>query len=175
LLLGTFILSTDRIDKENAQELLNQGNQKLKEKLFTEAILDYDKAIKLDPDLKQVYNRRGLAKFYLNNFPAAIIDYDKAIALDDKFVEAYYNKGLANYGRRNYRSCIVDFDKVIELDEKDADAHFMRGVAKTFTPEISIESACADFHKAKELGYKAKRQGDPDADFMIVKFCAKEE
>ena len=175
LLLGTLITATDKIDKTKAQELLAQGDQKLKQQSYTEAIQDYDKAIKLDRELKQAFNHRGLAKSYLNNFPAAISDFDKAIALDDKFKEAYYNRGLARYSSRNYAACIADFDKLIELDENDAEAYFMRGTAKTYTAGIAIKSACEDFHKAKELGYQPKEAGQPDADFMIVKYCSKDE
>lgn len=175
LLLGTLIMTADKIDKANARELLAQGDKKLKDRLFTEAILSYDRAIELDPELKQAYNHRGLAKSYLGNFPASISDYDKAIQLDDKFKEAYYNRALAKYSTKNYASCIADFDKLIQLDEKDAEAYFLRGSAKTYVPGIAVKSACEDFHKAKALGYRPKQAGQPDADFMIVKYCSKEE
>ena len=174
MFLCILVMSADERDKAQAKQLLSQGEQKLQNRLYTEAIEDYDRAIELDPDFKEAYNHRGLAKFYLNDFLGAISDYDKALELDPKFIEAYYNRGLTGYNARNYIGCIPDFDKVIELDEKDADAYFMRGLAKTFVAKINIDSACEDFRKAKELGHKAKVPGQPDADFMIVKYCSKD-
>lgn len=170
--LYTLIISADKREKAEAKTLLSSGDAKLKERLFTEAIQDYNRAIELDPELKEAYNHRGLAKFYLNNFPGAIEDYGRAIDLDEKFIEAYFNRGLACYNAKDYRGCIPDFDKVIELGKKDADAYFLRGLAKTYIPEINITSACEDFHKARELGYKPKVPGQPDADYMIVKYCS---
>jgi tetratricopeptide (TPR) repeat protein len=172
IFLVTMLTSADARDKVQAKQLLSQGDQKLHNRLYTEAIGDYNRAIELDPEFKEAYNHRGLAKFYLNDFMGAIADYDQAVELDPKFIEAYYNRGLAGYGARNYIGCIPDFDKVIELDEKDADAYFMRGLAKTYVAEISIDSACEDFRKAKELGHKAKVPGQPDADVMIAKYCS---
>lgn len=172
MFLCTLILPADERDKAEARELLKKGDEKLKERLFTEAIQDYNQAIELDPEFKQAYNHRGLAKFYLNDFMGAQNDYDKAIELDPKFIEAHYNRGLATFNAKDYTGAVADFDKVIELDEKDANAYFMRGLAKTYIPEINISSACEDFHKAKELGHKAKQPGEQDAEYMIVKYCS---
>jgi len=174
MFLTALLTFADSRDQAQAKKLLSEGDQKLKSRLYTESIEDYDRAIELDPRLKEAYNHRGLAKFYLNNFRGAISDYDKALELEPKFVEAYYNRGLAGYGAGNYRNCIQDFDKVIELDEKDADAYFMRGLAKTYIADINIDSACEDFRKAKKLGHKAKVPGQPDADSMIEKYCSKD-
>ena len=174
MFLGALLMSADARDKAQAKQLLSQGDQKLRNRLYTEAIEDFDRAIELDPDFKEAYNHRGLAKSYLNNFTGAISDYDMAVELDPKFIEAYYNRGLSVYSAGNYTGCIPDFDKVIELDEKDADAYYMRGLAKTYIPRINIDSACEDFRKAKKLGHKAKVPGQPDADFMIAKYCSKD-
>ena len=48
------------------------------------AILDYDEAIRLDPDDAKAYYNRGHAKGELRRYPAAIADYNEAIRLDSK-------------------------------------------------------------------------------------------
>lgn len=165
------ISQVDR-DKEQSRELLMSGDQKLQKRFFNGAISDYNRAIELDPEYKQAFNHRGLAKFYLNDFNSAIRDYDRALEIDPKFIEAYYNRGLAYYGAKDYSAAISDFDKVIEMESKDANSYFMRGLAKTYLPTTPRSSACEDFLKAKELGHKAKTPGQQDASYMLKKYCA---
>ena len=47
-----------------------------------EAIADYDKAIRLDPDDARTYYNRGNANISLGRYNLAISDYDEAIQLN---------------------------------------------------------------------------------------------
>ena len=55
--------------------------RKSKISLCDEAIIDYDKAIVLDPNYADAYYNRGNVKSELGQLEAAIEDYDKAICL----------------------------------------------------------------------------------------------
>ena len=59
------------------------------------AILDYDAAIRLDPNDALAYVNRGYAKHQLRQYFAAIADYNKAIDLDSNDAHAYFGRGLA--------------------------------------------------------------------------------
>jgi len=87
----------------------------------------YTKAIQLDPNFKEAYNNRGLAKHGLSRYTEAITDYDKAIQLDPNYKNAYIARGLAKHGLSRYNEAISDFDKAIQLDPNYARAIASKG------------------------------------------------
>ena len=143
--------------KENAKGKLvtdsddyyNRGIEKRKLGLYKEAILDYDKAINLDPNNSAVYNSRGIAKANLKLYKEAILDYDKAIELDPNNSEDYYNRAIAKDDLGLYKEAILDYDNAINLDPNDSDAYYNRGIAKA---NLKLyKEAILDYDKAIEL------------------------
>ena len=59
------------------------------------AIVDYTKAIELDPEYALAYDNRGASKYYLEDYKGAIEDHTKAIELDPEYVYAYFNRGVS--------------------------------------------------------------------------------
>ena len=76
---------------------------------YQDAIEDLDKAIELDPKLKNAYYGRGDVKYALGNFQDAIEDYNKAIELKPDYAKAYYGRGATNLDLHNYIKAIKDF------------------------------------------------------------------
>ena len=76
---------------------------------YQDAIEDLDKAIELDPKLKNAYYGRGDVKYALGNFQDAIEDYNKAIELMTDYAKAYYGRGATNLDLHNYIKAIKDF------------------------------------------------------------------
>ena len=72
-----------------------QGKRNSWKERYRKAIVDFDKAIKLNPKLIDVYEERGIAKSELGDFEGAIVDFDKVITLNPKDAHAYKNRGLA--------------------------------------------------------------------------------
>ena len=72
-----------------------RGYAKAELRRYPAAILDYDEAIRLDPNSAILFVNRGSAKHQLRRYPAAIIDYDAAIRLDSTDANAYFRRGLA--------------------------------------------------------------------------------
>ena len=60
---------------------------------FKGAILDYNEALKQDPNNATAYNNRGAAKLMLKDYKAALADFNKAISINDKYADAYDNRG----------------------------------------------------------------------------------
>ena len=80
------------------------------------AIEEYNKAIKLNPNLAGAYNNRGFAYHNLKEYEKAIKDYNKAIELNPNLTDAYNNRGVAYYNLEEYEKAIKDYNKAIELD-----------------------------------------------------------
>ena len=166
--LCTLMFSLDDREQAQAKEFLKNGDELYNAGKYTEAIVEYDKAIASDPAYEDAYKNRGLAKYVLKNLDAAIVDFNQVIQLNSENVDAYYNRGLCKYYQRNYPGAISDFDKTIAKSAKDAEAYYMRGMAKTYVEDIEIGSACEDFERAKALGHGA-------AENMIKRYCTPEE
>lgn len=57
------------------------------------AIAAYNKALGLNPDYGEAYNKRGLAYFKLGNRQQAIADYNQALQINSNDTQAYNNRG----------------------------------------------------------------------------------
>ena len=78
-----------------AEQWLYRGDKDLAQHHYTEAILDYSKAIELNPGYVSAYVNRGNAYFSKKQFDAALNDYTQAIALAPSSPIIYYNRGTA--------------------------------------------------------------------------------
>ena len=76
-------------------EHLEQGRTYGDQQQWDEAIVQYTKAIELDPELAEAYNNRGIAYGQKGESDNAIADFDKVIELDPERVEAYNLRGIA--------------------------------------------------------------------------------
>ncbi len=100
------------------------------------AIVDFTKAIELDPKYVLAYLARGDAKSFLLDYRGAISDYSKTIELDSKQPTAYYGRGKAIYIRNSgkeiedFEEVLDDMDKAILLDPKYVQAYLWRGKTK---------------------------------------------
>ena len=63
------------------QQLYQRGLQRVKEKLYQEAIADFTQVINLDPNLAEAYVARSSIRYATGDPQAAIQDYQKAADL----------------------------------------------------------------------------------------------
>ena len=59
-----------------------RGNLEKAQRLYKDAIIDFDKAIQINPEKAYYYHARGIAKEALGQKEAAQVDFDKAKELD---------------------------------------------------------------------------------------------
>lgn len=116
---------------------------------FQKAIKDYNRALRLSPNIAKLYNNRGGAFGNLGEFRKAIEDFDRALQLDPNYVDAYYNRGEAYRGLGIIRKAIKDYDRTIDLDPNDARAYHSRGLAHEMTSEF--QRAVNDWETAMRL------------------------
>ena len=115
------------------------------------AVLDYNKAILIDPTNPDSYHARGyFYQFTLKKNDKALEDYNKAISIDSDYLPSYYNRGLIFGASGNPEKAISDFTKYIEnSDEQDADVYYVRGLA--YNDLENYATAIEDFNKSIEL------------------------
>jgi tetratricopeptide (TPR) repeat protein len=95
---------------------------------YAQAILDYEKAIKLNPKYATAFINRGTVYDALGKHQQAIEDYNMAINLDPKAADIYYNRGICYGSLGNYQSAIMDLSLAIILEPEYVEAYNNRGV-----------------------------------------------
>ncbi len=116
------------------------------------AIVEYTKAIELDPKVAEAYNNRGRAYIHKGQYDQAIADCNKALEIDPGHTYAYFHRGYAYAMKGQYNLAIADFTKVIELDPKYANianTYYGRGVA--YCAKGQFDLAISDLNNAKKL------------------------
>lgn len=129
---------------------VKQGNEKLEEKRFSEAITLYDTAILLGHEDHSTFYNRGFAKEKIGDWQGGIKDFSKAIALKNDFVKAYSSRANAYFKLKNYEKALLDYSKAIVLDGSNPHFFYNRGLA--YQQLKNDEQACQDLRKAKDLG-----------------------
>ncbi|MBF0503470.1 MAG: tetratricopeptide repeat protein [Candidatus Omnitrophica bacterium] len=149
--MSDFVLwdDTARKSPHKARPYNNRGNAYEKQGNLTQAMLDYNKAIEINPKYAEAYYNRGKIYNQQGKVIQALSDYSKAIEQNPDYAEAYDNRGTI-YGRHGdvYRA-IADFTKAIEINPRDAQAYFNRGLV--FYYQKIFHQSILDYTKAIEL------------------------
>jgi lipoprotein NlpI len=119
---------------------------------YDEAILDFSRAIELNPTNPNSYDQRGTAYRRKGLLDKAISDYNKAIELDPDFAPFYYDRAVTELGKFRSESVISDCTKAIQLDPTYANAYMYRGGA--YLSKGLYDEAITDFSKAIDLDPK---------------------
>ena len=131
----------------------DQGLAYLHGNQYNEAIVEFEKAIVLDPNYKEAYHGLGLAHFQMNNFGEAkraaetalriAPSYQPARALLDVIksptppvnpppqpqpAQVAHDQGLAYFRSNRYNEAVVEFEKAIGLDPNYKEAHHRLGL-----------------------------------------------
>jgi tetratricopeptide (TPR) repeat protein len=130
---------------------------------YTEAIKNYQEAIKLDSGDSNAYYSLGLAYYYKENLPEAQKALDKAKQLDPKnpdIIDAlktlssaqsdkFMNKGLDYYNSGQYTEALKHLNYAISKCSCNGYAYYYRGL--TYDALKKIPLAIADYKKAVEF------------------------
>lgn len=111
------------------------------------ALLDYNKAILLNPDYTDAYYNRGIIFEEYDRHDSALSDYNKAIKLNPSYVaDIYNNRGNVYMEKDMPDNAIEDYSKVISIDSSSVKAYVNRAWAHILQNEF--DEAIADCNKA---------------------------
>ena len=113
----------------SASDYLKRADQSLQSKQHEEALLNYDKAIELDPQDSETYLWRALAKHALGRNNDAIDDLNKMVEIDSS-PHAFEMQGKTLSHMKEYRKGIAAFSKVIELNPDHPSCYIQRAIGK---------------------------------------------
>ncbi|MEW5961636.1 MAG: tetratricopeptide repeat protein, partial [Chloroflexota bacterium] len=118
---------TDELTLQDARAYNKRGLAHVSTRNYEQAIIDYTKAIQLDPNYAEAYNNRSTAHLVMENYGQAVVDCSRAIDLAPDFVAAYVNRGIAYTGLRQYKLGLADYAQALKLDADNLYAFYNRG------------------------------------------------
>ncbi|OGS43819.1 MAG: hypothetical protein A2539_06085 [Elusimicrobia bacterium RIFOXYD2_FULL_34_15] len=154
---------------KDAKDYFIRGASFLKESKISEAISDFNLAIKRDNNYVKAYYYRGVAYDKVHNFSNAILDFNKVIEFNPENAGAYFKRGSLYLSVGDYQNSITDFYKYVQANPRSADAHNNLGyllyklnrineAEKEYRKAIKINPNLSDAHN--NLGillYNSKR------------------
>ena len=132
-----------------ANELYKRGVARSQLGDYQNAIIDYTKALEINPEWAEVLYHRGFASYKLQDYRSADLDYTKALLLDPYLVEVYYYRGLCRMKLRYIQAGMEDYTKALEIKPNFAHVYYQRGLVYIELKEQCL--AILDFRKAAQL------------------------
>jgi len=123
-------------DKKYAQKRMNL--QETRHEDFSAGIVDFDKAIEIDPEYAEVYHTRGLAKNHQQNLTNSIPDRNNVKINHPDLNRSNHPTLNPLNNPKDFNGAISDFDKAISLNPQFADAYYCRGLAKNYFQDPAV-------------------------------------
>ncbi len=135
--------------EKTANAYRTRGKRKNETGQYDEAIVDFNRAIELDPHKADYYRERGVSYHQRGEYDEAIADISRAIELDPFKADYYFERGVNNYFNGQCDQTIADISRAIELDPHKPNYYYERG--KTYHHMGQYDQAIADKSRAIEL------------------------
>ena len=101
---------------QSASELTEKGKKLYEQREYMQAVINYNKAIDVDPNYSQAYYMRGKIKEAFEDIHGAMKDFNTAIDKNSKYAEAFFARGNIKYKLQDYYGAIADYSSTIQLD-----------------------------------------------------------
>jgi tetratricopeptide (TPR) repeat protein len=102
--------------RDRAGTFVNRGVMKLRRANYDAAVIDFNQAVRIRPDMGESYVNRGAAAIGQRRYAEGMDDLNKGIQLGvDEPAKAYYNRALAYEGLDDPKAAYFDYQKALEL------------------------------------------------------------
>ena len=113
--IGAEVLSAHAAYAQSAEDWFKSARAKASSGDYEEAIDDYTKALKINPQFADAYFHRGILKGRLGDAKGAISDADKAIKINPQNAMAYASRGIAEELGGDLQRACADWRKAALL------------------------------------------------------------
>ena len=136
-------------------------------KKYDNAIIEWQKAIKLKPDYYFGYNNLGNAFLLKKDLNEALKNYDEAIKIKPDYYEAIYNKANVFFKLKDFPNALENYDKVLYLKNDYAPAY--QGKAIIFKKIEKFDQAIDEWQKVINLNPKDAKAYVQKGDLLFDK------
>jgi Flp pilus assembly protein TadD len=143
-------------DQSRAREHLQKGKELYRDDQDAEAVLAFQEAVRLDPNLAEAHFRLGLGYESLGKREEAEGEYKKAVEAYKKYfaenrddAEAHYALGQTYANLGQFSEAIREYREATKLKTDDPDMFYDLGVA--YTKLAQYDAAANAFSKSLEI------------------------
>lgn len=155
-----------------ADTYFQRGLVKIDKKIYKDAILDFNDAIRLNPGAAAHFVGRASANMLLEQFQPAIADFTEAIRLAPGDAYTFLHRGIAYHTVNEPDNAISDYTEAHKLTPRDVNPLINRGIVY-YSKKGLYDLAIADFTEALDIdrkdvnalinrGISYREKGDPD-------------
>ena len=112
---NTEATSVTPTDSSPITDLIKYGGEMLNSSRYEEALVSFDRALKIDSRSVEALNGKGLVLNQLGEYEEAITLFDKTLEINPHFVDAMYNKADALGELGKYEEALVWTDRALTL------------------------------------------------------------
>jgi tetratricopeptide (TPR) repeat protein len=149
VVIFTVFMATRRKLRAQLPRHLKAGRKHLIQKEYEAALLEYNQAIDVAPQMGEAYYRRGCVHRAMGNLALALADFDRALERDPRLPSALLERGKIHTENGDLDAALGDFQKLMIMRGNDPDFYLSRGVC-LMKKGLSSE-ANADFERVLKL------------------------
>ena len=97
VITGVLFVAAIGLSQDNLSDLVLSAQRHAARNEHAQAIADYDRILKLRPDLAEAYNNRGVEQFKLAHIRQSLADFDRSIELKPAQAPYHWQRGSALY------------------------------------------------------------------------------
>lgn len=174
LIIGSAALQGISLMRSAAQapaalEQFERGSRLFDQRRFTEAVVAFSEAVRLDPDFAAAWKALGAAHAVQGNYRDAVEPFRKACQLNPRLEDACYYLARALYSLNQFDAALQAFRHALTVDRRPWRVH--NGIALTFEALGRAEEAEVHFREAVRAdGGDSRPEADPRIDFGAFLF-----
>ncbi|MDF1574549.1 MAG: tetratricopeptide repeat protein [Bacteroidales bacterium] len=120
------LIITAAVQAQSARQYFKAGEDFARANNYTDAIIQFTKAIELDPDYDKAYILRATAYSRTGDHRQAAEDYDRALAFNEKEAELYYFSGKEWHQYGDNPRALIRLSSAINLKNNFLEAYQVR-------------------------------------------------
>ena len=144
-----------------ADAYITRGIARVFKNNMDSAMMDFNKAIELNPDKFEGYSNRGNMNCILGKFDEGLKDYNMALKLNPDLKDGYINRGRLLKDKNRIDEAMQDFNVYIEKEGPDPNVYLW--MAQCY-------AAKSDFTSAVRFAEQAKANGVAGVDPFLVQW-----
>ena len=129
----------------SAVDEMARGNDFYFAKNYAQALAAYDESIRLNPQLAEAYNNRGIVKYELQQFAEAVADYTAAIRLKSNFADALNNRGNACAALGQFQNAERDLQAALKFKDNAA---IRNNLGSVYLSQKKFDAAINEYNRA---------------------------
>ena len=108
-------LWTTHPSEESLTELLDKGSMYMSQNQLTSAHNVFSKAIELDPNWAEAWNKRATVLYLMGNYELSQKDIDMVLSLEKRHFGALSGQGLVQIALKNYEKALDSLSLMVDL------------------------------------------------------------